>query len=186
METPFKGTGDPRRLLMLEKYRHMARMGWIIGICMVLVPFGITAIAGISPAVTLALIGSTLLIEYGAVLPGLVLEVPPVILIIVVASVASGVIFVSLELFDYFSARSEKVRRFLERVKGSRAGNVIHRYGIWGLIPGIIIAGFYVCPALAWIFAWERRIAVAIMMGAFILSSVVVLLLSLGVMTIIL
>ena len=167
----------------MEAYRCIARMGWIIGICMVLVPFGITAIAGISPAVTLALIGSTLLIEYGAVLPGLVLEVPPVLLIAVMTSIASGVILASLELFDYFSARSEKLRRFLERIQGSRAGKVIHRYGIWGLIPGIIIAGFYVCPALAWIFAWERRIAVAMMIGSFILSCVLVLLLSLGVLT---
>lgn len=168
----------------MEEYRCIARMGWIIGICVILIPFGITAVSGISPAVTLALIGSTLLIEYGAVLPGLALGVPPVLLIIVMTSIASGVILVSLELFDYFSARSEKVRRILERVQESRSGKLIHRYGVWGLIPGIIIAGFYVCPALAWIFAWERKIAVAMMLGAFILSSVVVLLLSLGVMTI--
>jgi hypothetical protein len=168
----------------MEGYRHIARMGWIIGICVGLVPFGITAISGISPAVTLALIGSTLLIEYGAVLPGLALGVPPVILIIVMTSIASGVILASLELFDYFSARSEKLSRFLERVWESRAGQLVHRYGVWGLIPGIMIAGFYVCPALSWIFAWERRIAVAMMIGAFILSSVVVLLLSLGVLTI--
>ncbi len=168
----------------MEEYRHIARIGCIIGISIFLIPFGITAISGISPAVTLALIGSTLLIEYGAVLPGLALEVPPGLLIIVMISVASGVILVSFELFDYLSSRSARVEIFLERVQMSRAGSLIHRYGIWGLIPGIVIAGFYVCPALAWIFGWDRRIAVAMMTGAFILSSVVLLLLSLGIMTI--
>jgi hypothetical protein len=168
----------------MEEYRYIARMGLIIGICIILIPVGITAISGISMAVTLALIVSTLFIEYGAVLPGLALGVPPVLLITVMTSVASGVILVSLEIFDYFSARSEKVRRFLERVRGSRAGRLIHRYGVWGLIPGIVIAGFYVCPALAWIFAWDRKIALAMMVGAFILSSLVLLFLSLGVITI--
>jgi len=81
----------------MNEYRTIARMGWIIGICIILIPFSITALAGIAPGVALALIGSTLLIEYGAVLPGLALGVHPVLLVVVMTSIASGVILFSLD-----------------------------------------------------------------------------------------
>jgi hypothetical protein len=107
---------------------------------------------------TLTLIGTTLLIEYGAAPFGIGLGLPPFFVFFVLTFVALGVIIALFDLFDSISDHSERVRNFLDRSK-KRAdeSKILSRYGIYGLVLVILTLGFYVCPPIAWVCGWDRR-----------------------------
>ena len=135
----------------------------------------------VPPGPVLALMSSTLILEYGAVFIGKALDMDDAIIFIIVTLVAAGIIFFQLSLFDHAGKSSPRVTRFLERTRGKYGSSpFIKKYGVFALIPGILVIGFYVCPAVAWLLGWERRTAFIVMMGTFCAASAFMLPVSAG------
>jgi uncharacterized membrane protein len=77
------------------------------------------------------------------------------------------------------------VKKFLawseEKGKKSR---YIARYGIWGLVPCVMVLGFYVCPPVACVFGWNRDRAALLIMAGFVIIAAATILLTLGIIDI--
>jgi hypothetical protein len=135
----------------------------------------------VSPGSVLALMSATLILEYGAVFIGIALDIDDAVILLIVTLVATGMIFFQFSLFDHIGKSSPRAARFLERVRGNYwSPPVIKKYGVFALVPGILIVGFYVCPAVAWLLGWERKIAFIVMMGTFCAASAFLQLVSEG------
>jgi hypothetical protein len=135
---------------------------------------------------TVALITSTLVIEYGAAPIGIGLGLHPAFVLLVLASVALGITMFLFDLFDTLGRHSERVARFLarseERVKQSK---LLSRYGMFGLVPCVLTLGFYVCAPISWALAWRRDYAILLIMGGFIAISGILILVTLGLFSVI-
>jgi hypothetical protein len=126
----------------------------------------------VPPGSVIALMSATLILEYGAVFIGTALVMDNAIIFIIVSLVATGIIFFQLSLFDHVGKSSPRVARFLERVRSKYGSSpVIKKYGVFALVPGMLVVGFYACPAVTWLFGWERKIAFIVMMGTFCAAS---------------
>ena len=155
-----------------------------IGLVLVL-PLVLTLFLALPATSTLALIAMTLVIEYGAAPGGLALGLPPGFVLVVLCSIALGMTLVMYGLFDTLAARSERVDRFLARSqKRANQSSILANYGIFGLVPCVMVLGFYVCPAIAWVCGWRRDYAILITMTGFILVSIATILAASGVITI--
>jgi hypothetical protein len=121
---------------------------------------------------TLALIGTTFVIEYGAGPFGIGLGLPPLFVFFVLTCVALGVIIALFDLFDSVSDHSERVRSFLDRSK-KRADNseILSRFGIYGLVVVVLTLGFYICPPIAWICGWDRKRSILFTMAGYCIVS---------------
>jgi len=79
-----------------------------------------------------------------------------------------------------YSILSGTVLHGLRVFLNERAGNTGHhgifkKYGISALIPGMLLAGFYICPVVGWLPGWDRKIAFILMMGTSCAASVFLL-----------
>ncbi|HUU76216.1 MAG TPA: hypothetical protein VMW63_09025 [Methanoregulaceae archaeon] len=147
-------------------------------------PVLVSMAADIPLSRTMVLVGSVFLIEYGSVVPGIALGIEIVPLFLIISSVALSVILTSLEIFYLLSTRSDPVCHFLERVRIGKFTGFISQYGVWGLVPGIIVVGFYICPAISWIFSWRRRTCVILMMGGYLAGALSIYLAATGIIRI--
>jgi hypothetical protein len=148
----------------------------IEGICaflaLVVVPSLLALLPGINPDHLLALIGSTLLIESGAPVAGVALGLPPGVVLVLVCSVALGVILLIFALLDTLDAESPRVSNLLERVQQRYThSKTLQTYGIYGLVPGMVILGVLVCPPIVWLVGWDRKRAVLLMMAGFTIAA---------------
>jgi hypothetical protein len=132
------------------------------------IPLGTALLLALPTMTTLALIGTTFVIEYGAAPVGIGLGLPPLFVFFVLSCVALGVMIALFDLFDSIGDHSERVQRFLERSK-KRADNsaILAKYGIYGLVPLVLTLGFYVCPPIAWVLGWDRRRSIVFTMAGY-------------------
>ncbi len=155
-------------------------------VLVVVLPLVAAIIFSQSPAATIALITTTLIIEYGAAPIGIGLGLHPAFVLLVLTSVALGITLFLFDLFDTLGRHSERAARFLlrseEKVKQSK---LISKYGIYGLVPCVLTLGFYVCPPVAWTFAWRRDASIVLIMGGFIAISGILILVTLGLFSVI-
>jgi hypothetical protein len=145
-----------------------------------LIPCAAAFLFSQSMPATLAIITSTLIIEYGAAPIGIGLGLHPVFVLLILTSVALGITLFMFDIFDtlgtHFLARSEeKAKQF----------PYLSKYGIYGLVPCVLTLGLYVCPPLSWALAWHRNRSILLIMGGFIGISVILILLTLGLFSII-
>jgi hypothetical protein len=99
---------------------------------------------------TLALITSTLIIEYGAAPIGIGLGLHPAFVLAVLSSVALGITLFLFDVFDTLGRHSERVARFLARSEEkAKKSTILSRYGMYGLVPCVLTLGFYVCPPVS-------------------------------------
>jgi uncharacterized membrane protein len=135
---------------------------------------------------TIALITSTLVIEYGAAPVGLGLGLPPVFVLYVLVCVALGVTLSLFDIFDLLGEQSKKVARFLEKsAERAKHTPVLTKYGIYGLVPCVLTLGFYVCPPVSWVLGWRRDHSILLIMAGYIAISSVTILATLGLFSII-
>ena len=135
---------------------------------------------------TLALITSTLIIEYGAAPIGIGLGLHPAFVLLIISCVALGITLFLFDIFDTLGQHSERVARFLARSEEkAKQFTYLSRYGIYGLIPCVLTLGFYVCPPLSWALAWRRDYSIILTMGGFIVISIILILITLGLFSII-
>jgi uncharacterized membrane protein len=135
-----------------------------------------------------ALITATLILQAAAAIIGVGLQVDPVLLLAISTSVAIGVINGIMEICDLFSDSSERVAGWLRSVEEQiERFRFLHNYGELMLIPIIWIPGIalYGSPLIAWIFQWNRLASILCMVVGWLMASVFVLLISLGLTTIV-
>ena len=131
---------------------------------------------------TLVLITSTLVIEYGAAPVGIGLGLPPLFVLYVLVCVASGVILVLFDIFEIMGEHSERVSQFLKKSsERAKQSPFLTKYGIYGLVPGIVTLGFYVCPAISWALGWHRDRSIVLIMAGYISISIVTILATMGI-----
>jgi len=130
---------------------------------------------------TLALMASTFIIEYGAGPVGTGLGLPPVFVLWVVVCVALGITLLLFNILDALAGHSARVSAFLapseERAKRSK---LISRYGIYGLFPGAMILGIYVCSPVSRILGWNRRYSVVLIITGYAVAATVTILATIG------
>ncbi len=155
-------------------------------VLVVIIPVAVAFLLSQSLPATLALITSTLIIEYGAAPIGIGLGLHPAYVLFVLTSVALGITLFLFDLFDTLGRHSERVARFLERSEEkTKQFTYISRYGIYGLVPCVLTLGFYVCPLLSWALSWRRDYSIILTMGGFIVISIILICITLGLFSII-
>ncbi len=148
----------------------------------VILPLVPVFLSGISLSSSLALVASTLVIEYGAAAVGVGLDLPPVYILYVLMCVASGVILTAFDMFDMLSEYSPRVAGFLKKSEErAHRSAILTKYGILGLIPCVFILGFYVCPAVSWVLGWRRDLSILLTMVGYISAIVLTLLATIGI-----
>jgi hypothetical protein len=157
------------------------------GVTLVLIiPCAAAFLLSQSVPATLALITSTLIIEYGAAPIGIGLGLHPAFVLLTLTSVALGITLFLFDLFDTLGRHSGRVAQFLSRSEEKvHQSALISKYGIYGLVPCVLTLGFYVCPPFAWALAWRRDRSILLIMGGFTGISVILILLTLGLFSII-
>lgn len=148
----------------------------------VIIPFVIGMLDGVPPESTAGLILATLLIEYSAPVAGLVAGLGPEYTLVTVLLVGAGVIGVQYPVFDILCCHSGKVQGFLDWVRQKHANSpLIRRYGVLALAPAILTLGFYISPAISWLFGWDRKTSFLIMTTVYALAATGVLMAGLGI-----
>lgn len=161
---------------------HGFRAGVFLFAGVLMVPALVSLLSGVPFPLILAVIGSTLVIEYAAVVPGAALQVPAYVTVTVAFSTALGIIAGSLEIFEALFRTSPALSGFIARARNRSAGKFTRKYGIWGLVPAILAAGFYITPGLAFVLGMPKSRSVAIMSGAFFLGELITLAIATGVL----
>lgn len=131
---------------------------------------------------SLALVTTTLVIEYGAAPVGIGLDLPPLFVLATLFSVALGVTLFLFDLIDTLGEHSARVKGFLARsAERGRKSALLSTYGIYGLVPCVMVLGFWVCPPVAGVLGWKRDMSIILIMAGFLIASVVTLALALGI-----
>ncbi len=141
------------------------------------IPLATALLFAIPTMPALILIGTTLVIEYGAAPVGVGLGLPPAFVFLVLSCVALGVILLLFDLFDSIGDHSERVRRLLDRSRKRAAESaVLAKYGIYGLVVVVLTLGFYLCPPIAWVCGWDKnRSILYTMIGYCLITAVLII-----------
>ena len=135
---------------------------------------------------TLALITSTLVIEYGAAPIGIGLGLNPLFVLYVLVCVAFGVTLALFDVFAILGEHSERVSRFLKKSsERAKKSTLLTKYGIYGLVPGVMTLGFYVCPPVSWVLGWPKNRSILLIMAGYITISVVTILVTMGIFSLV-
>lgn len=125
----------------------------------------------------LALIGSGLIIEYGAAPVGLALGLSPGFVFFVLVCTAIGIFLCLYDICESVGRTWEPVQRFLEKSRRFASDSaLVGRYGILGLIPCVILFGLYVNAPVAWLLGWGKYPALILTTAGFALALAVTVL----------
>jgi hypothetical protein len=153
----------------------------------VVIPLIPAFLFGLSLPAVFAMIGSTLVIEYGAATVGLGLGLHPLYVLLILTSVALGVTLFLFGIIDTLQGHSERVNRFLQRsAERGRQSRILTSYGIYGLIPCVMTLGFYVCPPVSCVFGWKRDLSILMIMAGYIGISIATILVTIGIFDLVL
>ncbi|HVP93773.1 MAG TPA: hypothetical protein VMS89_01230 [Methanoregulaceae archaeon] len=145
---------------------------------LLVIPFVIGLIGGISLPASLGFILSILVLQGLAPPVGIILGFPVYLLIPFLLSVAAGFILMIFRVCDIFSGKSRWVMRQIAKVEALMEKHpVLNSYGQIALIaimwvPGL---GLYGTPFLAWILHWRSPYAILLMLVGWLIACLVVL-----------
>jgi hypothetical protein len=142
----------------------------------VILPFLIAYFFLVPVGFVLTLVTVTLFLEYAAVFIGTAMGMDDAIIFFIVTLVAAGIIYFQLSLFDHLGKTSPRIARFLERTRGKYGSStLVKKYGIFALVPGILVLGFYICPAVAWLLGWDRKHSLLLMLVTYCAAAALLL-----------
>jgi hypothetical protein len=133
---------------------------------------------GVSPAVIIGFILSTLVLQGFAPAAGIGLGFPLHLLLPFLVSVAAGIILLIFRVCDLFSERSPWVATQIRKVEGLMEEHpVLKSYGEFVLLPIMWVPGLglYGTPILAWILRWRGLRSVLLMLAGWLIACLVVL-----------
>lgn len=147
------------------------------------IPVSLSVVINAPVAKTLSLIASTFALEYFAVPVGIALGLNPAFVLIVMTFVALSIVRLLVKVFDTVGERSKRVSDFLAKSRRkAQSSKLIRKYGMYGLVPGAALFGFYVCPAIAWVLGWRKDYAIFLIVAGFVLTCIIMLLATLGIL----
>ena len=153
--------------------------GVLVAVIFPLVP---VLLFGIPLAPTLALIGSGLLIEYGAAPVGIALGLSPLFVFYVLMCTETGIFLGLFDIFDTIGNTYEPAKRFLETSRQYvHQSASVERYGILALIPCVVLLGVYVNAPASWVLGWREDHALLITLAAYCGALVITIILTIGV-----
>jgi uncharacterized membrane protein len=153
---------------------------------LVVIPVVIGSFFQISLWHMLGFVGSVLILQPVAVVVGLGLGMPPVPIMLIMISFGFSIIYGLFAICDTFAERSAWLRKHLTSVQTiAKKSSLFQRYGIFTLMPFIWIPGIglYGCVLLAWMFKWRGVKGVGVIMTGWILSTLLVLGASIGILS---
>ena len=153
---------------------------------LVVIPVVIGSFFQISLWHMLGLVGSVLILQPVAVVVGLGLGIPPVPIMLIMISFGISIIYGLFAICDTCAERSAWLRKHIHSVQTiAEKSSLFQRYGIFTLMPFIWIPGIglYGCVLLAWMFKWRGVKGVGVIMAGWILSSLLVLGASIGILS---
>jgi hypothetical protein len=137
----------------------------------------------IPPLSLIALFSATLLVEYGAAAVGISFGLSPAFLFAFITAVTVAIVCALFAVFDTLAASSDRVSRFLGWAQQNYAGSrFVRNYGIFSLVPLILLIGFYFTPPVAWFMGWERRRSIVLMVIGEIIGIALTLAMTSGVL----
>ncbi|MCX6685066.1 MAG: small multi-drug export protein [Methanoregula sp.] len=152
--------------------------------CLVVIPLTFADVAGVPLAPMLSFIGAILIFQPFAGPIGLVLGIPPWVILTAMASVGLGAVIGIWAICDVFAKSWHRldvlIRKVHERTHQSagfqKYGMLMFFLFIW--VPGI---GLYGCALLAWLFEWRNAQHILVLMAGWMIAAVIVLAASMGV-----
>lgn len=134
---------------------------------------------------TLALVGSGLIIEYGAAPVGIALGLSPAFVLGVLTCTETGIFIGLFDTFDAIGHTYPPATAFLARTKALvHPDSLAARYGILGLIPCEVLVGVYANAAVSWVLGWDRERSLLLTMAGYIPCLVITILATVGFLTI--
>lgn len=174
------GNGEHLRVMDIGKTVLYLLIGLVV------IPVVIGSFFQISLWHMLGLVGSVLILQPVAVVVGLGLGIPPVPIMLIMISFGFSIIYGLFAICDTFAKRSAWLRKHLHSVQTiAEKSSLFQRYGIFTLMPFIWIPGIglYGCVLLAWMFKWRGVKGVGVIMTGWILSTLLVLGASIGILS---
>ncbi|MGC9435293.1 MAG: hypothetical protein ACP5C4_04295 [Methanomicrobiales archaeon] len=166
--------------------RQALKVSLLVVLFVLVVPASFVLLAEIEIGMVLALLTSTLILQAAASPVGLHLGFEPVIILVIMTSIAVGTVVGVFEICETFSRTSQRVQRWLSKVEVKMEGyDRVHRYGAISCIfiawiPGI---GLFGTPVVAWLFRWKRLPTAIFTAIGFLLASILMLLLAMGIIS---
>jgi hypothetical protein len=161
-------------------YKTGSALGWGI-LLILLLPLVPALILGYPLMPTLAMIGSSLIIESTAAPLGIALGLSPVFVFYVLVCTEAGIFLCLSDIFDTIGHSSQPVARFLEKSRQYAHGSAtIEKYGIYALIPSEIIIGVWANAPLTWIFGWRKDFALALTMIGYLPQLIITIWITIG------
>ena len=170
----------------VHSFRHQSGALAVSAALTVILPLAVASVTRQSLPVTLALMGSTFVIEYGAAPVGILGGLDPLFVLFVLACIAFGVTLFLFGLCGTLAEHWPRFARFLERTRiRNESSLILAKYGILGLLPLVIVLGFYVCAPVACIFGWRRDHATLLIMAGYLVACTLTILATLGILDVI-
>jgi hypothetical protein len=144
---------------------------------LVILPVLIGWAAGSSPPRILGFLLSILLLQGLAPPVGIGLGLPIVHLLLIMASVATGVILGIFLVCDLFSEKSEWITRRIGRINGTlERYRALMTYGEYMLIPIMWVPGIglYGTPVIAWVLRWRGLRSILLMLTGWLIACLAV------------
>ena len=141
-----------------------------------------------TPGEIFGLVASIFILQPLAVVVGLGLGIHPFQILLIMCSFGVSVIFVLFRICDMFAERSEWLHKHLKKIETiTQKSEMFRKYGIYTFIPFIWVpgVGLYGCVMIAWLFKWRSARAGTIILAGWILAALLVLLTSIGILSII-
>jgi hypothetical protein len=130
---------------------------------------------------TLALIGSGLVIEYGAAPVGIALGLSPLFVFMVLLCTEVGIFIGLFDIFDSVGHTWHTAADLLVRTKQFiHQHSLAERFGILGLVPCEILIGVYANAPVSWVLGWHRERSLALTMAGYIPCLVLTILGTIG------
>lgn len=149
--------------------------------CALVLPLIPAVLFGFSLSSTLALIGSGLLIEYGAAPVGIALGLPPIFVFYILICTEAGLFLCLFDIFDTIGHTWKPASRLLDKThQFVHQSATVERYGILALIPAEILFGVYINAPASWVMGWREGYALLLTMGAYCLALVITIFLTIG------
>jgi len=128
------------------------------GILLILIfPLVPAILLGYSLAGTLAMIGTSLLLESTAAPVGIALGLSPYFVFYVLVCTESGIFLCLYDIFDTIGHSSPRVAAFLAKSRHvADSSPAVKKYGILGLVPLEILIGVYANAPVAWVLGWRE------------------------------
>jgi hypothetical protein len=155
-------------------------LGKVILFALIL-PFLLAVLLGYPFLLTLALIGSGFLLEYGAAPVGIALGLNPFFVGWVLVCAEIVIFFGLFEILDSLGHTWTPVTNFLEKGRQTVHRSIlVEMHGIFGLISCEILIGVYANVPISWVLGWNKYLSLALTLIGYIPSLVLTILTTVG------